>query len=90
MAQQFTAKLSVSVEVTVNDPDAITRVTGPGGNEWRSRFYLFDTEDGVINHFAFNCIANGCTDANALDGWADLPAGAVTMKVMMKSIKPER
>lgn len=77
----------VTVEVA-DDCDAITRVTGEGGDEWRSHYYNFATEQDVLEHFAYNAIANGVEDANRLDGWADLPDGAVTMLVTEVNVWP--
>lgn len=36
-------RLCVTVEVEVNDPDVIERVTGPLGDGWRS--YAYDLRD---------------------------------------------
>ncbi len=69
------------VEIAVNDPEAITCVTGPNGDEWRSHFYNLRTEHDVLEHFAYNRIVNGCENVSSLDGWAGLPADAVTMKI---------
>lgn len=85
--------LLVTVEVTVNNPDAIARcvenhddqgVPQPdtqGGNGWRNKFYDIRTEDEVLNHFAYVCVNAGYEDASRLDGWADLQRGEVTMSV---------
>ena len=70
------------VSVSINDPDVIERVTGPGGDEWRSRAYNLRTKDDVVRHLAYNAIANGIDRANRLDGWADLPDDAATMVVL--------
>lgn len=74
------AEFLVAAEVTINDPDVIERVTGPKGDEWRGDLYDLHTEEDVINHLAYNCLANGCENATMLDGWADLPAEAVEMR----------
>jgi hypothetical protein len=70
------------VEITVNDPEPIERVTGPGGDEWRSHLYDLRTEQDVLDHWAANAIRNGVRDVSELDGWADVPAGTVTMTVV--------
>lgn len=57
--------------------DAITRITGPGGDEWRSQMYALHTEAEVYQHWAYNALSNGVVSVNQLDGWADLPDDAV-------------
>lgn len=61
--------------------DAITRVTGPGGDEWRAQMYELYTEKDVLAHWTFNAIANGIRDACELDGWADLEAETVVFRM---------
>jgi hypothetical protein len=39
------------------------------------------TEEQLLKHLAYNAIFNGVTDANRLDGWADLERGQITMHV---------
>lgn len=79
---QFSEDFNVGVTVTVEDgSDAIERITGPNGDDWRSNFYGLYTEEEVIRHLAYNCVANGIEDASRLDGWADLPPGEVTMRI---------
>lgn len=81
--REYEVQFEGYVNVTVApDTDAITRVTGDGGNEWRSRFYGLLDEGDVLAHWAYNAVANHVTDASRLDGWADLPEGAVTMRVV--------
>jgi hypothetical protein len=77
-------KHSVSFEghvvVEVNDQDVIERVTDPvRGEEWRKSAYRLFTAAEVLQHLAYNCIANGIEKVNQLDGWADLPDDAATM-----------
>jgi hypothetical protein len=75
------------VVVSVKDPDVIDRVTDPvRGEEWRKQCYQLFTPAEVLQHLAYNCIANGAERANQLDGWADLPDDAATMGV--ESIEP--
>lgn len=71
-----------TVQIIVNDPEAVHRVTGSGGDEWRSMFYDLRTEDDVLEHWAYNALANNVGEASRLDGWADLPPEAVTMRVV--------
>lgn len=69
------------VEIDINDPDVIERVTGPKGDEWRAQLYNLHTEEDVLQHLAYNCAVNGQQNAASLDGWADLPVDAVQMQV---------
>ena len=90
---QYSCEQRATVVVEVHDQDAIDRcvhnhdtdgVPQPDddrGRGWRNTFYDLRDESDVIEHFAFNALANGVNDASQLDGWADLPRGAVTMQV---------
>lgn len=78
---KHTVTMEVEVEVEISDPDVIERVTGPGGDEWRAHLYDLRTEADVLEHLAYNCVANRCESAWLLDGWADLPKEAVQMRV---------
>lgn len=71
----------VTVAITVRDAEAIERVVGAEGDEWRSRFYNLSTRDDVLDHWTYNAIVNGVRDVTRLDGWNDLPAGAVEIHV---------
>jgi hypothetical protein len=68
----FTAEVRADVQVTINNADVIERVTGPGGDEWRSRFYKLYSEGDVIQHLAIVHLNTGERGVNNLDGWADL------------------
>ena len=48
--------------------------------------YRMETPEEVLQHLAFNCVANGYTDAASLDGWADMPEGVTTMAIDRQSI----
>jgi len=74
--------LEACVEIAIRDPDVIERVTGPGGDEWRAQLYNLRTEDDVLDHLAYNAVANNVERVNQLDGWADLPDDAATMEVI--------
>jgi len=64
------------------ESNAITRVTGPNGDEWRKQMYReIRTERDVLQHWAANAL-HGIVDVCKLDGWADLPAETVTMQVI--------
>lgn len=76
----YGATVETQVEITVNDPDVVERVTGPGGDEWRSRFYDLENVADVIEHLAYNNVVNGVDDIRRLDGWADVGEDAVTFK----------
>ena len=82
VAPKYKVTLTATVEIEINDPDAIHRVTGPGGDEWRSQLYDLHTLRDVLNHFAYNAVANGQVTAKQLDGWADLPRNAVQFEVV--------
>lgn len=82
---EFMQTVEAEVLVVVDDfltHDAISRVTGPDGDAWRSTFYDLYTEADVIDHWAYNAIANSVEDACRLDGWADLPRGAVKITIV--------
>lgn len=81
MARERSVTVEQSVKITINNEDAIERITGPKGDEWRAHLYDIKTEDDILEHWAYNAIANDVTDARALDGWADLEPGEVTMEV---------
>jgi hypothetical protein len=80
-ANQHEVSVMADVKITITVPDAIERVTGPSGDEWRASFYDLHTEDDVLDHLAYNAVSNGIEDASRLDGWADLERGDVTMFV---------
>lgn len=71
----------VTVAIVINDEDVITRCTA-NTNGWRDDYYPLATPDDVLGHLAFNAIANGVDRVNRLDGWADLPDDACTMRVV--------
>lgn len=74
--------IEATVLITINDSDVLGRVTGPGGDEWRAFAYPFHSEADVLNHFAYNAVANGVGRCNVLDGWADLPDDAARFDVI--------
>lgn len=78
---RFLIDASIRLVVTVNNPDAIERVTGPNGDEWRSQCYRLHTVEDVIEHWTYNAVLYGIEDASMLDGWADMDAGEVTFKI---------
>ncbi len=78
----FTLDGEVGVRINVRNWDAIERIAGPGGDEWRGQFYGgLRSKSDVLAHFAYNAVANGVEDASRLEGWADLDLGDVTMSV---------
>jgi len=76
---KHTVNLEAEVEITINDPDVIERVTGPDGDDWRHRYYDLYTKTEVLEHLAHN--AFDVNDACKLDGWTDCEPGAATMRV---------
>lgn len=77
----YAVEMAATVHITVKDRDVIERVTGPGGDDWRSQLYDLRTEQDVLEHLAGNALKNGTERVNRLDGWADLPDDAATMYV---------
>ncbi len=89
--QEFYVDFRVSVKVRITDPSVITRCVDnhddegnpqpdvKGGAGWRNMFYAITTAEQVVEHLAYNCIANGTETASQLEGWADLSAGAASM-----------
>jgi hypothetical protein len=60
------------VQITVNDSapdDWLSEAIKPGGER---NYYGFETEEDVLDHFAYNAVFNGVTGAAELDGWGDL------------------
>ena len=80
--ERFTVDCSTEVEVTINDPDVVERVTGPKGDEWRAQLYDLRTREDVVKHLAIAHLITGHESASKLDGWADLPADAATMETV--------
>jgi len=77
--QGFVVVFTTAVHLTIADPDVFERVTGPNGDDWRKQLYNLHTRDDVLEHLAYNCVANDVRNASLLDGWADLPKKAVQM-----------
>lgn len=79
---RYEVESAIYTTVIVKNPDVIERVTGPGGDEWRSQFYrTIETAEDVVEHFAFNAITNGVRDITRLDGWADCDPADVLIEV---------
>jgi hypothetical protein len=57
-----------TVTIRVPDEDAFTRVD----DEWREGLYDLNGIPAILEHWAFNAVANGVERANRLDGWADM------------------
>jgi hypothetical protein len=70
------------VAVDIRDREPVERVIGAGGDEWREHLYDLRTEGDVLDHWAYNAVVNGTRDVSELDGWADVPAGTVTFRVL--------
>jgi hypothetical protein len=88
----FDVHMHAVVTVTINDEDAITRVIENhddqgtpqplgSGTGWQDHLYPLRTRDEVLEHLAYNALANGVGDAARLDGWADMPRDVTTMRV---------
>jgi hypothetical protein len=78
---KYRIPVSCVVEIDINDPDVIERVTGPKGDDWRSYAYDLRTKQEVLAHLAHAAVLAGVENAKTLDGWADLPSSAVSMRV---------
>jgi hypothetical protein len=79
---RYSVETTVWATITVRNPGVIERVTGPDGDEWRSQFYpTIETADDVVEHFAFNAIANGVHDITRLEGWADCDPADVLIEI---------
>lgn len=82
MSRVFAVEMMVYCTITVEDQDVLDRITGDGGEEWRSRFYDLHTAEDVAEHLAFNAVTNGVHDVRRLEGWADVESDrAVTVDV---------
>ena len=80
-AKRYEVESTVYVSVTVRNLDVIDRVTGSGGDEWRSQFYDMNSAEEVVEHFAFNAITNGVHDISRLEGWGDCDPADVLIEV---------
>jgi hypothetical protein len=70
----------VTVAINVNDQDVIDRVVNDV-DDWQGTYYRMGSASEVLDHLAYNCIANGVERVNRLDGWADLADDAATMRI---------
>lgn len=89
----FDVAMAVEVRIEVEDESVFLRCIENhndegepqpdirGGSGWRNIYYDITSREGVLEHLAYNAIANGVEDASRLDGWADLEPGAITMRV---------
>lgn len=74
----FRVDVSARVTIAVAD-DAPGDVISRGTDE--DFPYRIPDAAAVLEHLAYNAVANGVEDANRLDGWADLESGVLTMRV---------
>jgi hypothetical protein len=71
----------VKVRITIRTPSVVKRCVDDEDG-WRTlMYYPLDTPTKVYEHLAFNAIRNGISDAQALDGWADLEVGDCEMEI---------
>lgn len=82
MKHKFKVPVITYVEVEINHPDVVARTEGEHGIAWREHFYDISGRDDILNHLAYNCVANNLHNTRMLEGWADLPEDAVSMKVV--------
>lgn len=50
---------------------------GMGLRGWRDILYNLETEEDVLDMWAWNAVSNNVTDVSSLDGWADIPSGSI-------------
>lgn len=96
-----TYRLTVEVDVVLDIPDdstIITRCTEnhdehgvpqpdvKGGRGWRNYMYDLQTREEVLEHLAFNVVANHVDDIRMLDGWADVEENVVQMRLDRQSL----
>jgi hypothetical protein len=81
MTTEYFVAFEGVVKITIDDDsDAITRCT-ENIDGWRDNLYDLRTREQVLEHLAFNCVANDVEDATRLDGWADIDADTVVMVI---------
>jgi hypothetical protein len=81
--KRFTVRVETEVEIVVENPNVIERITGPGGDDWRRQMYNgLHTEEDVLKHLAAAGLITGASEICALDGWADLPPSAGRIEVV--------
>lgn len=86
--QTETIWVSTAVQITVqSETDAIERITGPHGDEWRAQMYPLHTRNDVLNHLAINAATSGVTDISELDGWADVSPGEITAQIVGSEVE---
>lgn len=83
MSEKHEIVCEATVLIVVSDEapaDWLTRV-GDADFPYKHMSGRAMTTDEGKAHLAYNALGNGVDDAARLDGWADLPPGAVTMYV---------
>lgn len=79
----FDVEVTAHVRVTVDvDAKGAEPWGGPLDVRRQEGIYDLSTEPEIVAHLAYNAAANGVEDGRRLDGWADLPAGAIQMQVV--------
>jgi hypothetical protein len=76
----FDVDVICTVTVTV-DTSHVSEYGDPLDVRRQEGIYNLQTEAEMVAHLAYNAAANGRDDATRLDGWGDLPAEAVQMRV---------
>lgn len=78
---EVACEATVTIRVSDDAPaDWLTRVTADDFPYKNVNGQPMTTADGM-EMLAYNALRNGVDDARRLDGWADLPAGVLTMDV---------
>lgn len=74
---KHTVRVESTVIINISDESVLSRLDDP---EFVKDWGFKDVEH-VLEHFAYNAVANGATDVDRLDGWADVNWDAVRMNV---------
>lgn len=77
---EMTAEVGFTIAPGV---DPLYWINDDGVKVWRMDgiYPHLTTEEQLWDHLAYNAICNGVQDARHIDGFADLPTGALTMRV---------
>ena len=75
-------EIEATVEIHIEDgTDWLWYHEPASAPEWRGDVYGLTSADEIQNHWAWNAVVNGVSDASSLDGWADIPSGKITFSV---------
>lgn len=83
---ELTAEVTFAIQDGVDLTHYIEPETGERVHRMDGIYPDIRTEEDILQHLAYNAIFNNVTDASRLDGWGDLPKGAITMRVSDQDI----